>query len=130
MVWKSVSGASLPHLKYDINHKNRDKTLQDILELRSKKRNWHCFLISDRLTPLVFASQPKLLSVNISNNLISDIQSGAFTNMTRLVRLILTKNKITRLEANSLIGKILFLLIFEVKNALEMLKLSSFVNML
>ena len=41
----------------------------------------------------------------MSNNLISDIQPGAFTNMTRLVRLILSKNKITKLDQNSLSGK-------------------------
>ena len=58
----------------------------------------------DSLTPLVLSSQPKLLSVNMSNNLISEIQPGAFTNMTRLVRLILSKNKITKLDKNSLAG--------------------------
>ena len=58
----------------------------------------------DSLTPLVLSSQPKLLSVNMSNNLISEIQPGAFTNMTRLVRLILSKNKITKLDQNSLSG--------------------------
>ena len=31
-----------------------------------------CF-ISDKLTPLVLSSQPKLLSVNVSNNIIQDI---------------------------------------------------------
>ena len=61
-------------------------------------------LIADTLTPLVLSSQPKLLSVNVSNNLIQEIQPGAFTNMTRLVRLILTKNKITKLDPSSLIG--------------------------
>ena len=52
----------------------------------------------------MLSSQPKLLSVNMSNNLISEIQPGAFTNMTRLVRLILSKNKITKLDQNSLAG--------------------------
>ena len=66
-----------------------------------------CF-ISDKLTPLVLSSQPKLLSVNASNNIIQDIQPGAFTNMSRLVRLILTKNKIGRLEEGSLQGGISF----------------------
>ena len=61
-------------------------------------------LIADTLTPLVLSSQPKLLSVNVSNNLIQEIQPGAFTNMTRLVRLILTKNKINKLDPSSLIG--------------------------
>ena len=61
-------------------------------------------LIADTLTPLVLSSQPKLLSVNVSNNLIQEIQPGAFTNMSRLVRLILTKNKITKLDPSSLIG--------------------------
>ena len=64
-----------------------------------------CF-ISDKLTPLVLSSQPKLLSVNVSNNIIQDIQPGAFTNMSRLVRLILTKNKITKLDPLSLSGTV------------------------
>ena len=64
-----------------------------------------CF-ISDKLTPLVLSSQPKLLSVNASNNIIQDIQPGAFTNMSRLVRLILTKNKITKLDPLSLSGTV------------------------
>jgi hypothetical protein len=58
----------------------------------------------DKLSPLVLATQPKLLSVNLTNNLISSVQSGAFANMTRLVRLILTKNKIAGLEDGSLQG--------------------------
>ena len=61
-------------------------------------------LFPDSLTPLVLSTQPKLLSVNMSNNVISEIQPGAFTNMTRLVRLILSKNKITKLDQNSLSG--------------------------
>ena len=64
-----------------------------------------CF-ISDKLTPLVLSSQPKLLSVNASNNIIQDTQPGAFTNMSRLVRLILTKNKITKLDPLSLSGTV------------------------
>ena len=40
----------------------------------------------------------------MSNNLISEIQPGAFANMTRLVRLILSKNKLTKLESGSLSG--------------------------
>ena len=59
------------------------------------------------LTPLVLATQPRLLSVNLTNNLIAEVQAGAFANMTRLVRLILTKNKIQRLEDGSLTGNIL-----------------------
>ena len=60
------------------------------------------FFLADKLSPLVLATQPKLLSVNLTNNLISDVQPGAFANMTRLVRLILTKNKIAALdEANN-----------------------------
>ena len=59
---------------------------------------------ADKLSPLVLAAQPKLLSVNMSNNLISEIQPGAFANMTRLVRLILSKNKLTKLESGSLSG--------------------------
>ena len=64
-------------------------------------------IIADSLTPLVLSSQPKLLSVNVSNNIIQDIQPGAFTNMSRLVRLILTKNKITKLDPLSLSGKVI-----------------------
>ena len=60
--------------------------------------------LADKLSPLVLATQPKLLSVNLTNNLISDVQPGAFANMTRLVRLILTKNKIGKLEEGSLQG--------------------------
>ena len=61
-------------------------------------------MFAESLTPLVLATQPKLLSVNFTNNLISDVQPGAFANMTRLVRLILTRNKITNLQDNSLQG--------------------------
>ena len=53
----------------------------------------------------MLAAQPKLLSVNMSNNLISEIQPGAFANMTRLVRLILSKNKIQQLDSASLSGE-------------------------
>ena len=65
----------------------------------------HNGIFLDKLSPLVLAEQPKLLSVNMSNNLISEIQPGAFANMTRLVRLILSKNKLTKLESGSLSGK-------------------------
>ena len=61
-------------------------------------------IIADSLTPLALSSQPKLLSLNVSNNIIQDIQPGAFTNMSRLVRLIITKNKITKLDPLSLSG--------------------------
>jgi hypothetical protein len=43
--------------------------------------------------------------VNLTNNLIHDIQKGAFTNMTRMVRLILTRNKISNIEDTVLSGK-------------------------
>ena len=43
--------------------------------------------------------------MNLKNNLIYDIQKGAFTNMTRMVRLILTRNKISRIDDNVLSGK-------------------------
>ena len=59
----------------------------------------------ERLTPLAFSTQNKLLSANLTNNLIFDIQKGAFTNMTRMVRLILTRNKISRIDDNVLSGK-------------------------
>ena len=62
-------------------------------------------LFSENLEPLVFKTQPKLLSVNLTNNLIQSIQKGAFLNMTRLVRLILTKNKISSLQNEALSGK-------------------------
>ena len=45
-----------------------------------------------------------LRNLNVSNNIIQDIQPGAFTNMSRLVRLIITKNKITKLDPLSLSG--------------------------
>ena len=48
------------------------------------------FFLADKLSPLVLATQPKLLSVNLTNNLISDVQPGAFANMTRLV--VVTKS--------------------------------------
>ena len=67
------------------------------------------FCFSERLTPLVFSTQTKLLSVNLTNNLITDIQKGAFTNMTRMVRLILTRNKITRIGDHVLSGKIFWI---------------------
>ena len=60
---------------------------------------------AERLTPLALSTQPKLLSVNLTNNLIHDIQKGAFTNMTRMVRLIMTRNKISRIEDTVLSGK-------------------------
>lgn len=63
-------------------------------------------IFPERLTPLAFSTQAKLLSVNLTNNLIHDIQKGAFTNMTRMVRLILTRNKISRIDDNVLSGKI------------------------
>ena len=66
----------------------------------------------ERLTPLAFSTQNKLLSVNLTNNLIFDIQKGAFTNMTRMVRLILTRNKISRIDDNVLSGKTFWLWIF------------------
>ena len=61
--------------------------------------------LTERLTPLALSTQPKLLSVNLTNNLIHDIQKGAFTNMTRMVRLILTRNKISHIEDTVLSGK-------------------------
>ena len=72
-----------------------------------------CFFFSERLTPLVFSTQTKLLSVNLTNNLITDIQKGAFTNMTRMVRLILTRNKITRIGDHVLSGMIYFGFLFK-----------------
>lgn len=60
--------------------------------------------LSEKLAPLAFQTQPKLLSVNLTNNLIGDIQKGAFLNMTRLVRLILTRNKLKDIRENVLSG--------------------------
>jgi hypothetical protein len=44
----------------------------------------------------------------LTNLMLQEVQSGAFANMTRLVRLILTKNKIHRLEEGSLTGASIF----------------------
>ena len=62
---------------------------------------------AESLDPLVFQTQPKLLSVNLTNNLIDTIQKGAFLNMTRMVRLILTKNKLSSIPSNVLSGKLI-----------------------
>ena len=62
------------------------------------------FFSTEKLTPLAFETQPKLLSVNLTNTLITDIQKGTFVNMTRLVRLILTRNRIKRIEESVLAG--------------------------
>ena len=64
---------------------------------------------SDTLVPNSFSTQPKLLSLNLTANVISDIKAGAFNNMTRLVRLILTKNRISRINDNALKGTETFL---------------------
>ena len=50
-------------------------------------------------------TQPKLLSVNLTNNLIDDVLPGTFANMTRLVRLILTRNRLSKLQPNSMAGE-------------------------
>ena len=50
-------------------------------------------------------TQPKLLSVNLTNNLIDDVLPGTFANMTRLVRLILTRNRLARLQPSSMAGE-------------------------
>ena len=50
-------------------------------------------------------TQPKLLSVNLTNNLIDDVLPGTFANMTRLVRLILTRNRLSGLQPNSMAGE-------------------------
>ena len=63
------------------------------------------FLLSDMLPTNAFSTQPKLLSLNLTGNVISDIKAGAFNNMTRLVRLILTKNRISRLNDQALTGE-------------------------
>ena len=87
-------------------------TTQLELLQRNHAENWFMILFyfsslffSERLTPLVFSTQTKLLSVNLTNNLINEIQKGAFTNMTRMVRLILTRNKISRIGDHVLSGK-------------------------
>ena len=69
------------------------------------KLTTNLIFFAERLTPLAFSTQSKLLSVNLTNNLIYDIQKGAFTGMTRMVRLILTRNKISRIDDNVLSGK-------------------------
>lgn len=75
------------------------------LKLDTKKNIIESSPFAERLTPLALSTQPKLLSVNLTNNLIHDIQKGAFTNMTRMVRLILTRNKISNIEDTVLSGK-------------------------
>ena len=55
--------------------------------------------------PDSFVTQTKLLSLNLTNNLIDEVRVGAFANMTRLVRLILTRNRIKKLERNSMAGE-------------------------
>ena len=76
------------------------------------KLTTNLIFFAERLTPLAFSTQSKLLSVNLTNNLIYDIQKGAFTGMTRMVRLILTRNKISRIDDNVLSGKTFWLWIF------------------
>ncbi len=51
---------------------------------------------------------PCELRFTLTNLILQEVQSGAFANMTRLVRLILTKNKIHRLEEGSLTGASIF----------------------
>ena len=63
------------------------------------------FFFAEKVHSLDFRTQPKLLSLNLTNNLINEVESGAFANMTRLVRLILTRNTISELEEGSLAGK-------------------------
>ncbi len=63
------------------------------------------FVFSDTLHAGAFATQPRLLSLNLTNNLLEDLPSGAFANSTRLVRLILTRNRIKRMADDSLAGK-------------------------
>ena len=61
--------------------------------------------IAEKLQPGSFATQPKLLSVNLTNNLIDDVLPGAFANLTRLVRLILTRNRLGALQPASMTGE-------------------------
>ena len=75
------------------------------MQMHNYPKPIYYYFITEKLTPLAFETQPKLLSVNLTNNLISDIQKGTFVNMTRLVRLILTRNKLKRIEENVLAGK-------------------------
>ena len=93
---RAVSQLQLPKFVQKITRKNGH---------RLHSNHMHNGIFLDKLSPLVLAEQPKLLSVNMSNNLISEIQPGAFANMTRLVRLILSKNKLTKLDSGSLSGK-------------------------
>lgn len=61
--------------------------------------------VTEKLYPDSFVTQPKLLSVNLTNNLIDDVLPGTFANMTRLVRLILTRNRLSGLQPNSMAGE-------------------------
>ena len=61
--------------------------------------------IAEKLQPGSFATQPKLLSVNLTNNLIDEVLPGAFANLTRLVRLILTRNRLGALQPASMTGE-------------------------
>ena len=43
--------------------------------------------------------------MNLTNNLIDDVLPGAFANLTRLVRLILTRNRLGALQPASMTGE-------------------------
>ena len=61
--------------------------------------------VAEKLYPDSFATQPKLLSVNLTNNLVDEVLPGTFANMTRLVRLILTRNRLSELGPSSMAGE-------------------------
>ena len=63
-------------------------------------------LFADRIKEDAFGrTQPRLLSLNMTNNAVTAVENGAFLNMTRLVRLILTRNKLQSLFPDSFTGK-------------------------
>ena len=43
--------------------------------------------------------------MNLTNNLVDEVLPGTFANMTRLVRLILTRNRLSELGPSSLAGE-------------------------
>ncbi len=62
-------------------------------------------LYAGRIPTGAFRTQPKLLSLNLTNNLVDVIDPGAFANTTRLVRLILTRNRLSEIKEGSFQGE-------------------------
>jgi hypothetical protein len=88
--------------------KIRSWCLLSITDFSANKRVTVCFQAGQaerRNASWVYIA---IRSMFLTNMVLQEVQSGAFANMTRLVRLILTKNKIHRLEEGSLTGASLF----------------------